>query len=188
MIIARTWKRILAYFLDLLVLSFCWLPVKFFMWQPVVNYADARIPINILFLSGALILFYKWMFLYFLGGTPGKLFLGLRIVNRWDESRPLGLLQSLLRVLADALSLFFGLAPRAFALLRFDRTHFSDWIAETQVVQKMQHRAIKRRWWLPALVIIYISAPLHFMRIYHLAENLKFESGHIVIAPDFWGD
>ena len=180
---ARTWKRSLAYFFDSLILNSCYWPLLLHIWKPMLEGHSVRIPINLLLLVGLLVVFYKWMFLFFLGATPGKLIMGIRVVNRWNPDQSLGLMQSFLRVFADGLSLFFGLAPRALALIRFDRTHISDWIAETQVVQNLPHSGVRRRWVLLAILIIYTSGPAHFMKAYRLFENSEISSGEIVIDP-----
>ncbi len=75
---------------------------------------------------------FRVLSLYLLGGSVGKILLGLRVINR--NGGELTLMQALLRTLADELSIFFAFAPRALAYFRWDRTHLSDWIAETRVV------------------------------------------------------
>lgn len=81
--------------------------------------------------------------LYFLGGSVGKLACGLRVVDR-GTGGPLEPIQALLRVLADELSVFFAFAPRALVYFRWDRTHLSDWIAETRVVSLKEQSFIPR--------------------------------------------
>lgn len=81
--------------------------------------------------------------LYFLGGSVGKLVCGLRVVDR-GTGGPLEPIQAMLRVLADELSLFFAFAPRALVYFRWDRTHLSDWCAETRVVSLKEQSFIPK--------------------------------------------
>lgn len=98
-----------------------------------------------LFLAWGMYCLFQGLALYWTGATPGKALRGLRLVSREQSSRQGGggvgnaslSLQStqiLVRLLVDELSFFFAFAPRALALFRFDRTHLSDWAAETRVI------------------------------------------------------
>jgi len=180
---ASTWRRVLAYGIDSIIMGICFLPFWLQVWGSMLF--DHEISVGWQWLGVVLLLqlFYKWLFLYFLGGTIGKLMLGLRVVNRTGEEG-LGLMQSFLRVFADSLSIFFGLAPRALALLRLDRTHVSDWVAETRVVQLSPQRVLMRRHWLAALVVIWISFFSQFSRVYHGLQAVDFEGGRIVLDLD----
>jgi hypothetical protein len=93
-------------------------------------------------------------------------------------------MQSFLRVLADGLSLFFGLAPRALALLRLDRTHVSDWVAETRVVQLAPQTMLMRRHWAVALIVVWISFFSQFSRVYQSLQSVDFEDGRIFLDLD----
>ncbi len=117
----------------------------------------------------------KWV-----GATPGKLMMGLRIVSRTGASE-LSWMQAFLRPLADALSLFFGLGPRALMFLRFDRTHISDWVAETQVRQFHARTHPPRRRWLLGLGLFLFLSGQSFHQSYQQIQHLKFTSKSVVI-------
>jgi len=176
----RIWRRLIAYGLDSFIAGLCFLPV----WIQIVGSAlqdqQVRIDWTWVALGILLQLFYKWLFLYFLGGTLGKLLLGLRVVSRNQPEKGLGLLQSLLRVLTDSLSFFFGNALRALALMRLDRTHVSDWVAETRVVQFSKPSSPTKRHIFLALVIMMVSFSNQFQAIYQIAQGLRFEAGQFI--------
>jgi uncharacterized RDD family membrane protein YckC len=180
---ASTWRRVLAYGIDSIIMGLCFLPFWMQVWGSML--LDHEVSVGWQWLGVVLLLqlFYKWLFLYFLGGTLGKLFLGLRVVSRTGDEN-LGLMQSFLRVLADGLSLFFGLAPRALALLRLDRTHVSDWVAETRVVQLAPQTMLMRRHWAVALIVVWISFFSQFSRVYQSLQSVDFEDGRIFLDLD----
>ncbi len=179
---ASTWRRIFAYGIDSTILAFCLLPFWIQVW--VSTMLDESITIDWQWLAGALLLqlFYKWSFLYLLGGTMGKLIMGLRVVPSDQSETELGLFQSFLRVATDGLSFFFGVAPRALLLLRLDRTHISDWVAETRVVQLAPQTQLMRRHWMLALFVIWIAFFSQFQNIYRTFQDLEFEDGQIVVV------
>lgn len=152
--IAKTSKRVMAFLIDGTIVNFIWWPISFYSSEMLLREGLVRIPFSSLGALLLLSLFYKWVFLYFLGGTLGKLILGLRVVPslaardlEGGESvdLQLGFLQSLLRVLVGAFSLFLGGALYSLAFLRLDRRHVADWVAETQVIQLNPHRKIFKR-------------------------------------------
>lgn len=110
--------------------------------------------------SGTLVLVFlslvcfRVLCLYYAGGSIGKLVWGLRVRHR--DGGELTLMQSILRVVADELAIFFAFAPRALAFFRWDRTHLSDWIAETRVISLKEQNFIPevRPLWGAVLVIV----------------------------------
>lgn len=71
---------------------------------------------------------------YLCGTTLGKYWLDLRVVDRQDPNRGLGLAQSYLRGLLTELSCFFGWSLFATLFFRYDRSHWIDLWAGTRVV------------------------------------------------------
>lgn len=169
-IVAKNWRRIWAYFFDSIVMSAC----AFLLWLESAMFAksleDPTLAGYSLYAIAAVFIFYffyHWLFLYFLAATPGKLLMGLRVVPKNKSAEQgLGLLQSFLRVLADQLSWFFGHGLRMLVLMRLDRTHVSDWVAETQVVQIAPRRDPVRRHVFWALVLCLGLSSWSFMKIY----------------------
>jgi uncharacterized RDD family membrane protein YckC len=180
MFTASTWRRLVAYWLDSMVLAFCWLPVFIQVWGSMAYEGRVAFEWRWLLVGVLLQLFYKWTFLYFLGGTIGKLIMGLRVVPAVDQQASLGLFQSFLRVFADALSIFFGHAPRALALLRLDRTHISDWVAETRVMQLAPQPLLMRRHLLLAMFVILVSFFSQFASIYQNFRLAHIEGPQII--------
>jgi len=177
---SSTWRRVIAYWIDSFITGLCLLPFWIQVWGGM--FFDQKVAVDWQWLAVGLLLslFYKWSFLYFLGATVGKLMMGLRVVSTSGTGEELGLFQSFLRVLADGLSFFFGLAPRALALLRLDRTHVSDWVAETRVVQIVPQTALISRRWVAALIIIWISFFSQFSNLYQTLRVIEFEAGQII--------
>ncbi|MEZ0392283.1 MAG: RDD family protein [Pseudobdellovibrionaceae bacterium] len=177
---ARTGRRLMAFGVDSMIQGLCFLPLWIHVVASVLDEQLLIVDFRWLALCLLLILFYKWMFLYFLGGTLGKLIFGLRVVPRHHPGEGLGLVQSFLRVLTDSLSLFFGHSLRALALLRLDRTHVSDWVAETRVVQWTQPKDILRRHWILASAIIFFSFTHQFSSLYRSVQNATLTKGQVI--------
>jgi uncharacterized RDD family membrane protein YckC len=78
---------------------------------------------------------YEFVFLTLMQATPGKWFLGLKVVPFADPMGRLDWQQCVLRPLMGRLSFFFSWAIYALAFFRYDRTHAVDWVAETRVIQ-----------------------------------------------------
>jgi uncharacterized RDD family membrane protein YckC len=163
-----------------MVSGLCLLPFWIQLWGGMLFEDKVQVEWRWLIVALLLNLFYKWSFLYFLGATLGKLVMGLRVVPSSGQSEDLGLFQSFLRVFTDGLSFFFGLAPRALALLRLDRTHVSDWVAETRVVQLGPQRALISRHWVTALFVIVVSFSSQFSNLYQSLRYIEFANGQII--------
>lgn len=181
---AHTLRRFAAFALDSFVISFCYVPVWLQLWASYMEEGVPSVEIGWVGASLLLQLFYKWLFLYFMQGTPGKLLMGLRVISRSNPEAGLGLFQSFLRVLTDSLSLFFGQSLRALALIRLDRTHVSDWVAETQVVQLKPRNYPPRRHWVVAILVVVVSFLSQFRQIYSLVQNTQLSGGHVILDSD----
>lgn len=182
---ANTFRRVLAFLIDSFISGLCFLPVWIQLLGAYFTTGVLKVSVPWLLVGLLLQLFYNWMFLYFLGGTVGKLIFGLRVVPSADPSRDLGLFQSFLRVVTDALSLFFGQALRALALVRLDRTHVSDWVAETRVMQFKHRRSPPIRHWILAGLIVVFSFLNQFERIYLTVQNAHWERGEIIFDASY---
>ena len=181
---ASTGRRLLAFILDSLVGAIFMIPVWVQFTYSYLSSGTLAVEPRWILLSGLLIFFHRWLFVYFLGGTLGKLLMGLRVVPVRHPEKPLGLFQSFLRALADGLSLFFGQSLRALAFLRFDRTHVSDWVAETRVVQSEPRKhPVRRRVWL-ALFLALFSFLSSFQKIYETVHRVHYESGQLIFDAD----
>jgi uncharacterized RDD family membrane protein YckC len=180
MFTASTWRRLAAYWIDSMILAICWLPVTIQVLGSATFEGRVAFEWRWLIVGVLLQLFYKWAFLYLMGGTIGKLIMGLRVVPAHDFQTSLGLLQSFLRVFADGLSLFFGHAPRALALLRLDRTHISDWVAETRVMQFAPQPLFMKRHWVIAAFVILISFFSQFAGLYQNFRWAQIEGSQII--------
>lgn len=182
LVAARSHRRILAHLFDQIIVLGLMSPV----WiQAVVSFFRDRtfeIDLNILILCFLLQFCYKWLFLRFLGATIGKFIFGLRVVNKAD-GLSLGTIQSLIRVLTDQLSLLFGSAHRVLALARFDRTHLSDWVAETQVVQSRPRTDYPKRNIPIALILCLYLALTNFYQAYQFVQRTEFEHGKLITHP-----
>lgn len=136
----------------------------------------------------------KVCFYYFVGATPGKMLMGLRLVSRYqgyamnpttaemDSGSPeLTLVQVLLRVLADSLSIFVGDSLKALIFFRLDRTHVSDWIAETRVVQTIPRNHPPRRRWIIGSLLFVILLKNGILKSYYLFKESEVQQGKIYI-------
>jgi uncharacterized RDD family membrane protein YckC len=173
--VARTWKRVAAFLVDGFIIQMIWWPLSIRWSEGAITSGVVEIQFSVIASLVLLTLFYKWLFLYFLGGTIGKLMMGIRVVPFNAPLQSLGLLQSLLRVLVDGFSIFFGGALKASAWFRFDRRHVGDWVAETQVIQfSGSHFIPDRRWMLAILIMIQMSIA-QWSLAYHQVSRLSLE-------------
>lgn len=177
---AATEKRIVAFVIDRAIEAVLYLPVWIQLGISYLTQGEYSVGWRLVLACALMHLLYDWMFLYFLGGTVGKLLFGLRVVPRFEPHNTLTLWQSLLRPLTDRLSIFVGQALRALAFLRFDRTHVSDWVAETWVVQRLPRRRRPVRRFVLALLIILISLSSSFLQFYRLVHSARMEDGRII--------
>ncbi len=178
---AEGWRRVFAWVIDSSLSSLFYLPIWVqlgFLLGPTTQHT---LSLSLLLLCFALQFCFRWMVLYFLAASPGKLLFGLRVVNAHEPESPLGLTQSFLRVLADHLSLFFGDALRILAWFRFDRTHVSDWVAETRVVQDWPRKRIPRRRILVASLGFIFLLQSGWSQAYFLFRRIDYKNGVLVV-------
>jgi uncharacterized RDD family membrane protein YckC len=134
MSVARTWRRVVAFFVDQLIIGLFYAPVWIQVASSWVQGQSLEIDWRLLLMCFLLQFLYRWIFLVFMGATLGMLIFGIRVVDFEDGEFP-DWLPSFIRVLTDHLSFFFGQAFHVLAIFRFDRRHLSDWLAKTQVRQ-----------------------------------------------------
>lgn len=172
--VPSTLRRWLAVWIDRGVLGVLFLPV----WiQLIVNFFRFHtwmVSWKWLGLCFIMQFLYRYLFLYYFGGTLGKLLLGLRVVSSENPDVALTKFQCFLRVFMEHFSLFFGNALYSTAFFRFDRTHLVDWVCETRVVQRrLRIWPARKHWILGLFLVIYISLS-SWMQIYQGINHLDF--------------
>jgi uncharacterized RDD family membrane protein YckC len=177
---AATEKRILAFVVDRVIEAIIYLPIWIQLAASYLSEGEYSVSIRMIVACLLMHLLYDWMFLYFLGGTIGKLLFGLRVVPRREPYETLTLMQSLLRPLTDRLAIFFGQSLRALAFIRFDRTHVSDWVAETWVVQGVPRRRKPVRRFFLVIFIILFSLSSSFLQFYRLVQSAHIEENRVI--------
>ena len=177
--VPSTLRRWLAVWIDRMILIFLCFPlwiqliVNFFRFHTwMVSWKWVGICFVLQFL-------YRYLFLFYLGGTFGKLLLGLRVVSSQDPEAPLKKFQCFLRVFMEHFSLFFGNALYSTAFFRYDRTHLVDWVCETRVIQRqLRLWPTRRRWILGSFLVIYVSLS-SWMQIYRGINHIEFSRSGI---------
>ncbi len=182
MFVANTWRRILAFFVDQMIIGIffipIWLQVATEWFQGQVIEVDWRL----LLMCFLLQFLYRWIFLVFLGATVGKFLFGLRVVNN-EDGQTLGWLQSFIRVLTDHLSFFFGQAFHTLAIFRFDRRHLSDWLAGTQVRQRVpREQPPKPHFLIGSLFFLYFLFS-GFYSAYRLIQATEWDQNVLIFHP-----
>jgi uncharacterized RDD family membrane protein YckC len=146
---AGFFSRMIAFLIDLILLVFIglmaggiiFLVLHFFRYKQILNYVKDLLGVEdqigqfLVLISPALFLLALMYFVFcwsFVGYTPGKALLGLRIVRR--DGQPLSVKRAMLRYFSywlSAIPLFLG-----FIWVLFDRKHegWHDKIAHTQVI------------------------------------------------------
>jgi uncharacterized RDD family membrane protein YckC len=183
---AKNSRRLFAYLIDSVLASACswvvWLEALIYQKQT----ATMGYSLRLILAFGIVYFFYHWLFVYFLGATPGKLCLGLRIISRnkaGEGPAGLGLFQVFLRVLTDQLSLFFGPGLKMLVLMRLDRTHVSDWVAETQVVQLAPRKDAVKRHLVGAFLLCAWFSSVSFLKIYHQFQQISVVGERLFFQP-----
>lgn len=174
-------RRAFAFLMDAGVSSLFSLPFMAAMWISYLREGGYRLRWDLLMGSVILHFVFQVFCLKYLGATLGKFVFGLRVVNA-NSGGELGWIQCVLRTLADGFSLIFGLAPRALMFLRFDRTHLSDWIAETQVRQFQPRSSHTKRRVIFALLAIYFLGTHQFQETYEILQRSVFTKDHWIIS------
>lgn len=173
-------KRYLAYLTDIFVFSFFWIPSLVGNIGLIVAEKKLIIDFRLLVMGYVFSLVAKICFYFFIGATPGKLFFGLRLVQL--NYQPLTLVQCFLRVTADELSLFVANSLRGLALFRLDRRHFSDWVAETQVVQLKPMDSFPKRHLILTIFIFLTQLHSGITRAYYIFQHMEIKNGKIYIS------
>ncbi len=156
--VPSTWRRLLAVLIDQIFISICYLPFYRALYN--VWFTEADVELNLfqllmLFLIPAL---YETVSLMLIAATPGKWIMGLKVVPAHNPQEELDYAQCVLRPLTSRLSFFFSWAIFALAFFRYDRTHLSDWVAETRVVQfKPRNARAGIRWVLGLFLVVSYS-------------------------------
>ncbi|WP_413293739.1 RDD family protein [Bdellovibrio sp. HCB185ZH] len=162
--VPSTWKRLVAVTIDQVFLAICYAPFYsafYAAWFTEAEVEFSLFQLLMLFLIPAL---YEAASLILISATPGKWIMGLKVVPAQDPQSELDYTQCLLRPLTSRLSFFFSWAIFSLAFFRYDRTHLSDWVAETRVVQ-FQPRSTRAgiRWILGTFLILsYSYEGLHY--------------------------
>lgn len=162
--IPSTWKRLIARFIDDAYVFILQSPVIFTFLKDLIVSGEAKIHWAHVAYFLAVKIIYETLFVHFFSSTPGKMHMGLKIINRQRDqlNKEIGLDQAFLRSLVCQLSHIFGWSVYVTAFYKHNRTHLADWLADTQVVslQKRAHRP-KVRWILAtSFIFFFLSGSL----------------------------
>lgn len=186
--VPSTSRRALAYSVDSIILQILWLPMTVQIVGSYLKSREISIGIEWVILSSILGLGYSVLFNYFMSGTIGKLLFGLKVINRNDPEKGLSLMQCLLRALTDHLSWFFALAGQSLMFLRFDRTHLSDWVAETRVVQSFERESPPKRRPVVAALLFFYFLVTGFSSAYQAIQKTDLENGKVIYHQNASGE
>lgn len=171
--VASTWRRLWAHAIDGLLMVPFFAPTisevlsQWWSDQYIHSYNWKWFLISVF-----CVFLYRSLFLYSLGWTIGKKICGLRVVQ-YPEHKPLSLWAAGLRSFAEVATLCLGHAMQVLALYRLDRRHFSDWLAETQVVQLSPRTVlVKRRWILATILFLYLLFS-NLMKSYQFLQHAE---------------
>lgn len=154
--VAATAKRVAAFVADEILRVLAFVPWWIVMGARELSMATVWQTWEWFALCYAFHFFARIVCLKVLQATPGKFLFGLRLIGR--DHRELTWAQCLLRTFTDDISAVLGLATRILVFLRFDRTHLSDWIAETRVVQFVPRSRFPHRRWALTIILFVITA------------------------------
>lgn len=156
--VPSTWRRFFAYGIDQMVILPFYLPFVGIFFRLLFTEDDVIVTLLQLFILFLIPALYEFVFLVMMQATPGKWFMGLKVVPAANSAEKLHWSQCLLRPLTGRLSFFFSWAIYAVAFFRYDRTHLCDWAAETRVVQGSPRATRARVRWILGLVFVWLYA------------------------------
>ena len=142
--VPSTKRRILAGSIDQIIIMIPAVVIFYPNLKALLN--TSEIKINIFVLAAVVSCQFLYFFLSYLllEATLGQKLVGQKLVSLSGEK--LAAIQIAIRVLCDQLSVFFSFGLFCLIFFRFDRTHLSDWLAETKVVQDEERKmpAVRR--------------------------------------------
>lgn len=156
--VPSTWARLFARLLDQVFQLLFYIPFGKILFDLVFTEDDVVISLWQLLALFLIPAIYEGVFLVLMQRSPGKWFLGLKVVPSHDVHAKLRWDQCLLRPLVGRLSFFFSLAPYALAFFRYDRTHLGDWVAETRVIQFTPRSSRPKIRWIVGTFFILTNA------------------------------
>lgn len=152
--VPSTWRRFFAYGIDQIISLPFYLPFAGVFLKLIFTEDDVILTLLQLFLLFLIPAVYEFVFLVMMQATPGKWFMGLKVVPAGNFTEKLHWSQCLLRPLTGRLSFFFSWGIYALAFFRYDRTHLCDWAAETRVVQDKPRATQARLRWVTGLLFV----------------------------------
>jgi uncharacterized RDD family membrane protein YckC len=155
-----TSRRLAALSLDGIVSGLPWLLIPLLAggFSFDLSRMDFFVSWTLLGTSWAWMILYQVVFLRLKGATPGKMALGLRVVQAEEPADDaLGWGQVLVRVLiSNVIPMIVGMIPQLLALVRLDRRQLADLAAGTRVVQDRPRPSPPRKRWVLASVLLVI--------------------------------
>jgi uncharacterized RDD family membrane protein YckC len=167
---ARTWRRAFAYGVDQLLIGLILSPLYLKQAFEAFTLKDTDFGLRLAATALLAYFFYQVIFLYLFSATPGKALFGLRLENS-NHGEKLKFYQICLRSLSQTLLTVLGFSLLVLALFRLDRRHFSDWIAETRVLQSKPRAVAPRRHWVMTFALFAYFANSTIMSLYLLAQT-----------------
>lgn len=153
-----TSRRVFALGIDGLILVPLILVVMLLLGARM-SLSEVRIPWAALIANIVISFSFQIFMLKKYSATPGKIAMGLKVVDAETKKPELTLQKAVLRVLSGFLSYPFSLAPQTVALFRLDRRHLLDFIAGTQVMQNIPRpKPPKQRWIIGSILVLYFAA------------------------------
>ncbi len=127
--VPSTWRRMTARWLDQIFI--CLVIVSILLKFPQSENGYLQIGLFWALLLFSTPVFYEFIFVYFFHSTPGKWICNLKVISRADPKH--WGIHTLIRAVLCYVGFFFS-ALFVTALGRYDRRHWADLMAETQVV------------------------------------------------------
>lgn len=177
--VPSTWARLTARCIDQLISLVLYIPFAKTMFLLFLTDEDVIVSLAQVILFFLIPTFYEIFFLALMQRTPGKWFMGLKVVPAMDPHQNLTWAQCLLRPLVSLLSFFFGLAIYAVAFFRYDRTHIADWVAETRVVQNTARSARTKLRWVAGVFFILIYSGESLSSAAQILNQIDWKNGEL---------
>lgn len=154
--VPSTFRRLIAQGIDQAVRLIFYIPFLKSFFLLIFTDDPVRVSFYTLGLMFLIPAIYEFIFLVMMQATPGKWFMGLKVVPFSHSNEALDWRQCVLRPLTERLTFFFSWAVYALAFFRYDRTHLADWVAETRVVQFKPRSSRANVRWVTGSLLIFL--------------------------------
>lgn len=177
--IPSTKRRILAGAIDQIIIMVPAILIFYPNIKALFNTSEIKINIFVLVVVVAGQFLYFFVSYLLMEATFGQRLVGQKLVTLSGEK--LAGVQVAIRVLCDQLSVFFSYGLFCLIFFRFDRTHLSDWLAETKVVQDEERKTPAVRRIIVCILLTSYFCVDGFHNFYNMVHQTEIQGTYLIL-------